>query len=346
MIKDQDISIVVQGPVLRESSWGFTTPITEMVCQRLRNLFPQSEIILSTWEGTDPRQITYDKIIFSKDPGATWFNIGNEALVNNCNRLIVSTHQGIKIASRPHVFKIRSDLFVCSKNFLNYFNAFPYFDSDYKYVKNRIIAFSLFSIKGHKTSLFTMKRPYHISDWAYFGHTQDLADLYDIPLAQEPEFSQWFLKRCKNFFDIEPHRIWKMPPEQYVTTCFLQKHTNIILEHTNDLSHDNEKKSERLLANNFLILDQTQFSLISLKYVSLQLLFDSLLSRTALFYSTWLKDYYKYCGAPKNCFWIVHHIQALWRILWYRLFNGILRFINKKNLLVQRLIAFWIKKIK
>lgn len=344
MIQDQDISIVVQGPILTDAAFNITSQTTQLVCQRLKQLFPQSELIISTWKGQDVSGIVHDKLIINEDPGATWFNYENYALLNNCNRLIVSTLAGIKAATRKYVFKVRSDLFLVSKHFLNYFYQFPEYNEESKFVKNRIIAFSIYSVKGHKNSLFTMERPFHISDWAYFGYKEDLHDLYDIPLTEEPEFSQWFLKRCKPFFDIEPHRLWKMPPEQYVTSSFLKKHCDIELKHTADNSNNNMAISARLLVNNFLVLDQTQFSLISLKYVNFQLLFEPLLSRTAIFFRTFLQDY---CNNNPNLgFWkkLGYTLQIINRRICYRFFNLILRAINSKTNIIGHLVGLLIKK--
>lgn len=343
-IKDEDISIVVQGPIIKESAYNITCHTTKVICKRFKELFPKSELILSTWEGSDVEDIIYDKLVMSSDPGATWFNYGNYELLNNCNRLIVSTHAGIKAANRKYVLKVRSDLYLFSKSFLKYFYKFSEYNEDLKFVKNRIIAFSMYSIKSHKTSLFTMKRPYHISDWAYFGYKEDLYNLYDIPLTNEPEFSQWFLNKCKPFFDIEPHRLWKMPPEQYVTYNFLKKYQEITFEHTNDLSNNNEEISEKLLINNFLVLDQTQFSLVSLKYVNLQLLFDSLLSKTAIFYSTWLKDYYIYCKTKNRSQYVGLLPYIFLRKSIFNITNKIFILVNLKNNFIQRGLAYILKR--
>lgn len=345
MIKDSDISIVVQGPVIRESALNITDQTTQLVCARLKTLFPHAEIILSTWENENTEGIIYDKCVLSVDPGATWFNYGNETLLNNCNRLIVSTLAGIQAASRPYVFKIRSDLFVCSSEFLNYFDRFSQYNEKYKFVKSRILAFSLYSIIGHKTSLFTMYRPFHISDWAYFGYKEDLEDLYAIPLTEEPEFSQWFLTRCKPFFDIEPDRLWKMPPEQYVTSSFLKKHIPLDLEHTADIKNNNKALSTHLLVNNFLVLDQTQFALISLKYINFQLLLEPRLSKTAIFYSTWLHDYKT---TNKLSAWenLKLTIEIVSRKVIYRILNPLLRIVEGKSKNISRLIGYIIKKGK
>ncbi|MGI4852225.1 MAG: WavE lipopolysaccharide synthesis family protein [Janthinobacterium lividum] len=339
MICDKDISIVVQGPVLGQAIFGMTDNITKVVCARLKELFPESELILSTWKGAKTKDICYDKLILSKDPGGVWFDLEDLNFTNNCNRLIVSTQAGIKAATRKYILKVRSDLFVMSKSFLKYFYKFSHYDEPCKFVKNRIIAFSLDTIKGHRTSLFTQQRPYHISDWAYFGYAEDIKDLYDVPLTKEPEFSQYFLDRPKHFFDIHPARLWKMPPEQYITLSFLQKHTDIKFEHMSDIAHQNIERSEKLLVNNFLVLDQTQFFLFSLKYAKLQLLFPYLLSKTAIFFHTWLQDYDKYCVLSCE-----HKIKIFWRKNCFAAANMILNLLNYRFGLVQRIVCFRVKR--
>ncbi len=167
MITDKDISIVVQGPILTHSQFAVTEETTKVVCQRLKNLFPESELILSTWEGEQVEGIVYDKVLFNADPGAYGCNYNDPKLLNNCNRMIVSTLAGIKAASRPYILRVRSDLFLVSKKFLHYFDKFPLYNKEYQFVKSRILAFSMWSIRGHKTCMFTMAKPFHISDWAY-----------------------------------------------------------------------------------------------------------------------------------------------------------------------------------
>ncbi len=333
MINDCDISIVVQGPIMGKSSYNDVTEhSTKLVCQRLRDLFPESEIILSVADGTIVDGIIYDKVVFTADPGATWFDIDskNIKILNNCNRMIVSTLAGIKAASRKYVFKLRSDLFLLSKSFLKYFYKYPHFDETCKFVKNRIIAFSIFSLKSEYSPKFIMPRPYHISDWAYFGYKKDLLSLYDIPLTTEPKFSQYFLHRTKNYQDIFPTRLWKMSPEQYVTSSFFNKFTKINFSHLADISNDNEMLSEKLIANNFLVLDQDQFSLISLKNLFFQILYDPLLSDTSLFFRTWLKDYHNYCKVPNNWSWLKQKLLIIQQYITYKVKNKVLRLINRK----------------
>ena len=341
-IQDKDISIIVQGPILKNGIFGTTHTITKAVCARVKKVFPNSELILSTRETDNTEGIIYDKLVLNYDPGAVWFDLDDPNFTNNCNRLIVSTREGIKAATRKYVLKLRSDLFIISKSFLNHFYQFPYFDTKYKFIKNRIIAFPLDTIKGHLASPFFQNRPYHISDWAYFGYKEDLWDLFDIPLTQEPAFSHHFLNRPRHFFDIHPARLWKMPPEQYITVSFLQKHIPIKFEHMSDISNNNIELSEKLLTNNFLVLDQTQFALFSLKYAKLQLLFPPLLSKTAIFFHTWLKDYYTYCNVPQKAKKFSWNIQIKWRKFRFNVLNSILTTLNNRTNIVQRFVCFWV----
>lgn len=347
LIQDQDISIVVQGPILLESRFNITNTTTKLVCQQLKKLFPESELILSTWRGSNVDGIPHDKLVISDDPGASPFIYREDKIFNNCNRLIISTKNGIQAATRKYVFKVRSDLFVLSKSFLNFFDHFKHYDAECKFVKSRILAFSIHSLKKERVFGLETHRPYHISDWAYFGYKEDLWNLYDIPLTPEPEFSQWFLTRPKHHPDLFPARLWKMSPEEYITSSFFKKfYPSLDFAHTQDVSHDNVVVSERLIANNFLVLDQTQFVLISLKYIELHLLLSvSGIHKAAILYHSWLKDYYKYCAVPQLGQPLIDKIQMIVRPTYYCAFNKLLRFINGRGDYVKKFVAYYIKKI-
>ncbi|MBA2711496.1 MAG: hypothetical protein H0U57_13010 [Tatlockia sp.] len=341
MINEKDISIVVQGPILKESKFGITNNITKTACQRLRILFPESELILSTWKGENIDDIVYDKVILNDDPGATWFNYDDRKHVNNCNRLIVSTLAGIQSASRKYVLKVRSDLFLISKKFLKHFDTFPLYNEEIKFVKSRILAFSMWSIRGHKNCAFVMNKPFHISDWAYFGYKEDLLNLYEVPLIVEPEFSQWFLNRCKNFHDVAPGVLWRMPPEQHITSSFLKKFLPINLEHTADDKDDNVGKSSELLMNNFMVLDQSQFFFVSLKHFCFQ--FSRENHEWFIYHSTWLKNYCKNIRNLTKVNKLKLNIKIASRISVFFLVNNTLRIINKNKNIISRSLAFFIK---
>jgi hypothetical protein len=95
------ISFVVQGPYIVDMR-GFST---NKLFNTLNNLFPDSEIIFSTWP--QPLDvIPYVKYIYSPDPGPIdWAPV----YLSNFKRLVVSSYEGVNISTGDIVIKLRSD---------------------------------------------------------------------------------------------------------------------------------------------------------------------------------------------------------------------------------------------
>src|SRR4051812_39981777 len=98
------LSIVIQGPVL---------PCTPSCVANVRQFFPNAELILSTWEGTDTSKVFVDKVVLSGDPGGHNWNI---------KRQIVSSYQGLQAASEFTAMKIRTDIRFFSTECLEHFD--------------------------------------------------------------------------------------------------------------------------------------------------------------------------------------------------------------------------------
>ena len=111
-----DISVVVQGVI---------DPIFTPIClNSIRKHLPEAEIILSTWKGETIKNLDYDILILNDDPGAFIYTSTNK--VQNQNRQIVSTRNGILNASRKYVLKIRTDMQILGTKFLTFWNKYPY----------------------------------------------------------------------------------------------------------------------------------------------------------------------------------------------------------------------------
>ena len=121
MISSKDISIVIQGAI---------NPTETPKCiSSIRHNLPEAEIILSTWEGSDTSNLDYDKLVLNQDPGATSIT---KKIKNNMNRQLLSTQNGLKIAEKKYVLKLRSDLILSNTNFLKYFDKFQSRIEDYE----------------------------------------------------------------------------------------------------------------------------------------------------------------------------------------------------------------------
>ena len=124
--------------------------------------------------------------------------------------------------------------------------------------------------------------------------------MFDCPLMDEPATSRWFETRPKPANDLWPDRLWRYSPEQYIVSNLAQRTLGITLEHASQDDAEILQASERFIANNFIILDQHQWGLWSLK---LQVYQDELapeLLKGLYSHQVWYRDYQKYSMNTPN----------------------------------------------
>ena len=262
MIKD--ISVVVQGAVNRKE--------TLKTLKSVRKYLPDAEIILSTWEGTDVSGLDFDVLVLSKDPGnALIESFKNKVVYNNMNRQLLSTQAGLAKASRKYTLKLRSDLILTNNDFLEYFDKFQKRVDQYKLFERKILTSTLFSrynIKCSKKSDRVLI-PFHISDWWFFGLTEDLKTYFsETPLVAEPDFTSYFAKP-ENINKKTPYPTakFKFAPEQYFGyECFARNYSDIRMEDAADFNDEVNLKSQICIVNNFIILEYKQSGIYLNKY--------------------------------------------------------------------------------
>ena len=260
MIKSNEISIVVQGAINKTE--------TLASLKNIRKYLPDSEVILSTWEGSDVSFLDglYDILILNKDPGAGYYyKTDKEVKYNNLNRQLVSTQEGLKRATKKYAMKVRSDIILTSDKFLNFFDKYPKRNGEYKLFEHKIIASAVCSrfvmndcAAGNRID--ETKMAFHVSDWWFFGLKNDLELYFGVPLVQEPEFSNFYkLEQNKDKFNpyiyLEESYVQFSPEQYYAIKSFQNKFNNIKIEHAGDVSDEQFEFSRKLLANNFIFLE-------------------------------------------------------------------------------------------
>ena len=244
-IDSSDITFVVQGAIYEIN--------TKQTIDSIKKYSPSSQIILSTWEGSETSQYNVSEVIFNKDPGGFYSDKKVQKVPNNVNRQIVSTINGLKQVKTKYAFKIRTDFEITGNNFLKFFDNFDICDYKYKFFKHKVIACNLCTCNPRKKD----KDAYcfHISDFAFFGLTEDLIDLFDIPLADVND--KIFVKKG---------HLCRLVPEQTITTEWLKKHNfKFNFKCYNDKNEDNILLTEQIIANNFILLNYDNFSIYPLK---------------------------------------------------------------------------------
>jgi hypothetical protein len=297
-MESSDISVVIQGPVL--GSGGSSSPrndITARAIRSVRSHLPSAEIIFSTWEGTDCTDLHCDKLVFSKDPGACITNF-KEWIANNGNRQITSTLAGIRAASRPYILKWRSDLLMLNTGFLDSFTRFPKRFAEWRVFQERIVVCALYTFTtSPRLPTEFAPRPYHVSDWVSFGLASDMLFYWDIPHTTEPENSLFFTRHASIPGDRFPWQLWQFSPEQSNTLSALAKYApgRIACAHKLDCSQQNARESNRIIVNNFIVLDCCDYGLYSLKLKIDQARLGPLDLAYLMDHSEWAKLYKQYC---------------------------------------------------
>lgn len=280
----KELTVVVQGAISSE--------MTPKCLNSIRKFLPESYVILSTWKGSDVTGLDFDEVIYNDDPGAIARmyepkrNIGDN--LNNINRQIVSTYNGLLQVKTKYTLKTRTDFEIRNTHFLDYLNKYNKYNDEMKVFENRVLA-----LMGNKSSFI----PFFIYDFLFCGLTSDLKYLFDIPLMTKEE-AEWFLKHePKNEQKYQyVQGMFRYIPEQHIWLNCLKKKFPQILDNVYDHSDVNDENiilSEKALVNNFVCLHYYQYGIYPLK-VSLKWTYAK---KTEFMFSHigWLKLYKKYC---------------------------------------------------
>ena len=282
-IDTSEITVVVQGAFV---------PETKECLESIRHYLPNSKIVLSTWKGSDVSFCDADEIVFNIDPGAFVCQINGKKRTNNINRQILSTKNGLMRAKTKYALKMRTDFKLCGTEFLNYFCAFPAYpqDATWKIFKHKVINFCDLPEDCKQI-------PFFVTDFAFFGLTEDLMFLFDIPLKSE-EWGMWF--KTQTPANPELYHYWqgdlaRFGPEEYIIFSALSKIKKDIFSIVPDWSYSTREHFEKghlFVLSNFITLDYRQFPLKSIAkdYLS------PLNSRKT--FSAYLLKYKKFCN-PK-----------------------------------------------
>lgn len=236
-----EITIIIQG--------GYFEGITEKVIASARKYFPAATLIFSTTDQiAENKNFAVDELIISPEPEVFSYPdlIGEKD--NNVNRQIVSTFAGLQKAKTKYALKLRSDFRLTGADFLQYFEKFPASEKNYQVFSHKILACCYFS----RNPLSELSFPFHPSDLAFFGLTEDLLKLFDVELMNKKE--AYYNKNAKH---------WNQYfPEQYIfINCLKKQGFAADCEFYDDANEKAILQTERYFASNFIFLDFEQFNL-------------------------------------------------------------------------------------
>ncbi len=295
MLSSDQISVVVQGPIVGGPHDPYKRRLTLRSLESVRRHLPDAEIVLSTWRGSDASGLPFDRLVESEDPGGMDCDNGNRPRTlgpcqYNTNRQIVSTRDGLRAASRDYAMKLRSDMELTGTGFLRYFGRYPARSDAWRIFRERVVIPTYFSRNPHRYPY-----PFNPSDWFHFGRREDLVDLWDIPLADH-EMVRWFETRQPPVEDPLPWPTYRYTAEQYIWLSFLRKHAPVACDHRADISHDAVAISELTIANNLVIAELADLNIRFRKYPI------PLPEWVTLYtHGDWERLYQRYCAPDFRC---------------------------------------------
>ena len=310
--ESKDITIISHGKI---------EPVTSQAIKLLRQLFPKSRIILSTWKDSDTKGIEYDTLIENEDPGAKVFNVPENAVKNNdgsvsfsikgreyrnypkpnnVNRIIKTLQSALDAADTKYTLRLRTDIVLRSKNFLKYWDKFPKYNGRYKIFEHRIINDSSFAQFAHVMKDGIQLLPFHMSDWIHFGLTNDIKLLYSCPLQDLENSAQYWYKRERKQYEPFLDAGWQYPPETYVLYSLVKhKFPDVAFKDSDDYNRENMSVSNRVMADNFIFVDQDDFKFEIEKYPNLKM-WSSEIYDGFITHREWQNLYKTYCDKSYN----------------------------------------------
>jgi len=355
-VQEKDITILVRGKI--EDN-------TKKVLKSIRNIFPYSQIVLSTWKGSEITNLDYDILIENEDPGAKIFNAPefadidkngfamfekdgktyhNKVKPNNVNRIIKTIQSGLEKVRTKYILSIRTDTILKDKKFLEYWDKFPCYNGKYKIFKHRIINNSTFAQFAHVMKNGMQLLPFHMSDWIHFGLTEDVKLLYSCPFQDLEASAQYWYKHERKQYEPFLDAGWQYPPETYVLyTLVKRKFPNVEFRNSNDYNKENMVISNMVLADNFIFVNQQDFSFDMEKYPKLLEWNSELYNGFITFrefqnlYKTYCDSSYKFSDTDferlpyyKNLYNPIYFIKYPGK--YFRLIKDIKYIFNKKEL--------------
>lgn len=290
MIDSKDISVVIQGPIVKEKYNNEDLTWTQKCIQQVRKLLPESQIILSTWEGEDDANLpAVDKVIKIEMIKAVYYDefLG---IYDNTNRQILTTLAGLNESEGLFALKIRTDTILSSVDFLSYFDKYKSRDREYSVFESRIVASSVYAKKYAGSGEFTTKQLFQPSDIILFGYASDLKNLYDIPLNTESD-SHFFRNFNKPCFDAYTHMLSRYTPEQHIfVSCLRKNNKDIYWPHRLYITKSLESESEKYICDNYIFVDQSNFC-FEVKGHIVQQNLDDFVWNGLYRESVWIEDY-------------------------------------------------------
>jgi hypothetical protein len=304
-----DLTILVQGPFFEFGNYNSNKNI-----EILKKVFPNANILISTWENENKFKLENEEIIFNKDPGFIKDeHVGSSTLGSNILRQIISVENALTKINTKYTLKIRSDCYFESNKILSVNHKLFNRSEAFKIFDERIVISSLGSFNQKKTKIL-----FHFNDWFNYGLTKDLKKIWTSKISKDDiNFYKKNPKKKQNIIG----RNWDLryTAEQFIYYKSINNYLKFKLEHSQDFSKEKLNFANKYLINNFYLEDINNIDFCFPKYdprinSNLSKNSTNLLSKNLIYISydnkEWKKLYYE--NSIKYLFHINFNLNKSW----------------------------------
>ncbi len=199
MIADIDISVIIAGKI--DHLEEFDTCV-----KSIRDILPNSKIIVSTWDDTDVNEVNY---VLIKNKNIEPLKSKNGE-ISNITRQILLVKAALKCVKTEYVLKFRPDLILYNKQIIR------------NYKKDKIVVTNLFVPNPFKDPTL-----FHISDVVQFSTYDNIKKFWDLDIKK---INNDKIDNLKIFGNFSGYTNFKMLPEQILTINFFNKELNSHIE--------------------------------------------------------------------------------------------------------------------
>ena len=256
-----ELTVLVQGGV---------SDLTSRSLRSVRKYLPGAKIVLSTWNNSNIDGLEYDELVLSDDPGASSVLYNGKTYYNNLNRQLVGIKNGLKTVKTKYCLKMRSDSILIGDGILNCFQLLDKRQEEFQFFDKRVVIGETFNTLCRSLDGVTIPMPFNISDWFYFGLSDDIKKLFDIDLQSEEEAINWKWKKempYNHYMKLDWIYHWRYDCEQFILVNALKKKFDIPYYDISDYTEDNIRLSKDIILNNFTIVTVPMHQIINLKYI-------------------------------------------------------------------------------
>ncbi len=236
-----DISVIVRGLVVGAGENDERRKFTKRSLESVRRYLPGAEIILSTWKGSDVDGLHYDRVLFSDEPERIEmaFADGRVKLVA-ANHQIITSQSGLEHVQRKYALVMRSDMVLNDTGFLRYFVKYAS-SPPIGFLKHKIVVLPTYNPRRVPAPI------YNVCDWMYFGYTEDVRAVFEIPLMTVDTLRG---EKKGGYYQMEQNS----ESEQYIWSSFLRKYTAVHIPQFDAVSPRDIQLSEESYARHVIML--------------------------------------------------------------------------------------------